>query len=97
MIYTGPLGQHSCHIIEYFEVSFAYSFSFNLSFFLTKNRFKKFNFCCVGLNKQSVPGIPKIRDNHNPATWMLDVSSQSAEVELGLDFAKIYHESALYK
>ncbi|CAA7046262.1 unnamed protein product [Microthlaspi erraticum] len=64
MIYTGPLGQHSCHIIDYFE---------------------------------SVHGIPKIRDNHNPATWMLDVSSQSAEVELGLDFAKIYHESALFK
>ncbi|KFK34600.1 hypothetical protein AALP_AA5G166700 [Arabis alpina] len=64
MIYTGPLGLHSCHIIEYFE---------------------------------SVHGVPKIRDNHNPATWMLNVSSQSAEVELGVDFAKIYHESALYK
>ncbi|KAL0866501.1 hypothetical protein Bca101_045619 [Brassica carinata] len=64
MIYTGPLGQNSCHVIEYFE---------------------------------SVPGVPKIRDNHNPATWMLDVSSQSAEVELGVDFAKIYHESALFK
>ncbi|KAL1195827.1 ABC transporter G family member 37 [Cardamine amara subsp. amara] len=64
MIYTGPLGQHSCDIIEYFE---------------------------------SVPGIPKIRDNHNPATWMLDVSSQSVELELGIDFANIYHESALYK
>ncbi|CAH8313801.1 unnamed protein product [Eruca vesicaria subsp. sativa] len=64
MIYTGPLGQNSCHVIEYFE---------------------------------NVPGVPKIRDNHNPATWMLDVSSQSAEVELGVDFAQIYHESALFK
>ncbi|AEE79095.1 ABC transporter-like protein [Arabidopsis thaliana] len=64
MIYTGPLGQHSRHIIEYFE---------------------------------SVPEIPKIKDNHNPATWMLDVSSQSVEIELGVDFAKIYHDSALYK
>ncbi|KAL0805402.1 hypothetical protein Bca101_097893 [Brassica carinata] len=64
MIYTGPLGQNSCHIIEYFE---------------------------------NVPGVPKIRDNHNPATWMLDVSSQSAEVELSVDFAKIYNESALFK
>ncbi|KAF8093762.1 hypothetical protein N665_0379s0046 [Sinapis alba] len=64
MIYTGPLGQNSCHVIEYFE---------------------------------NVPGVSKIRDNHNPATWMLDVSSQSAEVELGVDFAKIYHESALFK
>lgn len=50
-----------------------------------------------GLNNQSVPEIPKIKDNHNPATWMLDVSSQSVEVELGVDFAKIYHDSALYK
>jgi len=49
------------------------------------------------IEKQSVPEIPKIKDNHNPATWMLDVSSQSVEIELGVDFAKIYHDSALYK
>ncbi|KAG2241799.1 hypothetical protein Bca52824_096361 [Brassica carinata] len=64
MIYTGPLGQHSSHVIQYFE---------------------------------SIPGVAKIKDNYNPATWMLEVTSQSVEIELNMDFAKIYKESALYK
>ncbi|KAL1209986.1 ABC transporter G family member 33 [Cardamine amara subsp. amara] len=64
MIYTGPLGQHSSRVIEYF---------------------------------QSIPGVSKIRDNYNPATWMLEVTSQSVETELNIDFAKIYNESNLYK
>ncbi|KAF2605073.1 hypothetical protein F2Q70_00028504 [Brassica cretica] len=64
MIYTGPLGQHSSHVIQYFE---------------------------------SIPGVAKIKDNYNPATWMLEVTSQSVEIELNMDFAKIYNESALYK
>ncbi|XP_010529759.1 PREDICTED: ABC transporter G family member 37 isoform X2 [Tarenaya hassleriana] len=46
---------------------------------------------------ESIPGVPKIRDNYNPATWMLDVTSQSSELQLTLDFAKIYRESDLYK
>ncbi|KAJ4903780.1 ABC transporter G family member 33 [Raphanus sativus] len=64
MIYTGPLGQHSCNVIQYFE---------------------------------SIPGVAKIKDNYNPATWMLEVTSQSVEIQLNKDFAKIYKESALYK
>ncbi|KFK36615.1 hypothetical protein AALP_AA4G146800 [Arabis alpina] len=64
MIYTGPLGLHSSHVIEYF---------------------------------QNIPGIAKIRDNYNPATWMLEITSQSVEIELDMDFAKIYNESKLYK
>ncbi|XP_048611052.1 ABC transporter G family member 33 isoform X3 [Brassica napus] len=63
MIYTGPLGQHSSHVIQYFE---------------------------------SISGVAKIKDNYNPATWMLEVTSQSVEIELNMDFAKIYKESALY-
>ncbi|KVI11107.1 hypothetical protein Ccrd_010485, partial [Cynara cardunculus var. scolymus] len=46
---------------------------------------------------ESIPGVPKIRDNYNPATWMLEVTSASMEAELGVDFAKIYSTSALYK
>ena len=49
------------------------------------------------IEKQSVPEIPKIKDNHNPATWMLEVTSESVETELDMDFAKIYNESDLYK
>ncbi|KAG5396189.1 hypothetical protein IGI04_018003 [Brassica rapa subsp. trilocularis] len=63
MIYTGPLGQHSSHVIKYFE---------------------------------SIHGVAKIKDNYNPATWMLEVTSQSIETELNIDFAKIYNDSDLY-
>ncbi|KAF5202221.1 Abc transporter g family member, partial [Thalictrum thalictroides] len=62
LIYSGPLGQHSSRVIEYFE-----SFS----------------------------GVQKIKDNYNPATWMLEVTSTSAEAELGVDFAHLYSESSL--
>ncbi|MED6135634.1 drug-responsive transcription factor pdr3 [Stylosanthes scabra] len=64
IIYSGPLGQHSSRVIEYFE---------------------------------RVPGVPKIKDNYNPSTWMLEVTSGSAEVDLGVDFAQIYRESTLYE
>ncbi|KAI9109270.1 hypothetical protein K1719_019893 [Acacia pycnantha] len=46
---------------------------------------------------QSIPGVPKIKDNYNPATWMLEASSASVEAELKVDFAKIYKESPLYR
>ncbi|KAK8520248.1 hypothetical protein V6N12_004205 [Hibiscus sabdariffa] len=64
LIYFGPLGQHSCKVIEYFE---------------------------------SIPGVPKIKHNCNPATWMLEVTSPFVEAELGADFAEIYKNSALYE
>uniref|UniRef100_A0A2N9IF51 ABC transporter domain-containing protein n=1 Tax=Fagus sylvatica TaxID=28930 RepID=A0A2N9IF51_FAGSY len=64
LIYSGPLGQHSSRVIEYFE---------------------------------GIPGVTKIRNNYNPATWMLEVTSTSAEAALGLDFAQKYRESALYE
>ncbi|XP_048137047.1 pleiotropic drug resistance protein 3-like isoform X2 [Rhodamnia argentea] len=46
---------------------------------------------------ESIPGVPKIKSNYNPATWMLEVTSTSAEAELGIDFALIYRDSAVYK
>ncbi|KAK9934094.1 hypothetical protein M0R45_021251 [Rubus argutus] len=46
---------------------------------------------------ESIPGVPSIKDNYNPATWMLEVTSKSAEADLGIDFAQIYRESALYE
>ncbi|XP_012480072.1 pleiotropic drug resistance protein 3 [Gossypium raimondii] len=44
-----------------------------------------------------IPGVPKIKDNYNPATWMLEVTNPSSEAELGVDFAHIYKESHLYQ
>nr|CAB3468176.1 unnamed protein product [Digitaria exilis] len=46
---------------------------------------------------EAIPGVPKIKDKYNPATWMLEVSSISAEVRLKMDFAEYYKTSDLYK
>ncbi|KAL1220621.1 ABC transporter G family member 41 [Cardamine amara subsp. amara] len=64
LVYSGPLGQHSSKVIEYFE---------------------------------SIPGVPKIQKNCSPATWMLDITSKSAESKLGMDFAQAYKDSNLYR
>ncbi|GFP80387.1 pleiotropic drug resistance protein 3 [Phtheirospermum japonicum] len=46
---------------------------------------------------EGISGVPKIRDNYNPATWMLEVTSTSSEAELGIDFAEIYKISNLHE
>ncbi|KAI3676032.1 hypothetical protein L1987_85628 [Smallanthus sonchifolius] len=46
---------------------------------------------------ESISGVPKIRDNYNPATWMLEVTSSSVEAEVGVDFGQIYSTSTLYE
>ncbi|KAI3810521.1 hypothetical protein L1987_20137 [Smallanthus sonchifolius] len=44
---------------------------------------------------EGISGVPKIRDNYNPATWMLEVTSASMEADLGVDFAQIYSSTTL--
>ncbi|XP_047980652.1 pleiotropic drug resistance protein 2-like [Salvia hispanica] len=46
---------------------------------------------------EAVPDVPKIKEGQNPATWMLEISSAAAETQLGVDFADIYANSALYQ
>ncbi|KAL8171785.1 hypothetical protein V2J09_023589 [Rumex salicifolius] len=46
---------------------------------------------------EGISGVPKIKDNYNPSTWMLEVTSTSAEAEIGLDFAQVYLNSTFYK
>ncbi|XVE52030.1 hypothetical protein DITRI_Ditri02bG0087500 [Diplodiscus trichospermus] len=46
---------------------------------------------------EAIPGIPKIKEKYNPATWMLEVSSTAVEARLGIDFAEQYTSSALYQ
>ncbi|KAG6759850.1 hypothetical protein POTOM_036343 [Populus tomentosa] len=64
IIYSGPLGQQSSKVTEYFE---------------------------------NIPGVPKIKNRYNPATWMLEVSSKTAEADLGVDFGEAYERSTLYE
>ncbi|GAB4850285.1 transcription factor [Ancistrocladus abbreviatus] len=46
---------------------------------------------------EAIVGVPKIKENYNPAAWMLEVSSTAAEVRLGIDFAEHYKSSSLYE
>lgn len=46
---------------------------------------------------EAIPGVAKIRDGYNPATWMLEVSSPAAETHLGIDFAEVYSNSPLFQ
>ncbi|KAL6006088.1 ABC transporter G member 42 [Asimina triloba] len=46
---------------------------------------------------QAIPGVPKIKEKYNPATWMLEASSVAAEVRLGMDFAEYYQSSPLHQ
>lgn len=46
-----------------------------------------------------LPGVPMIKDRCNPATWMLEINSPTAEAEaqLNVDSAEIYANSELYR
>ncbi|KAK2418391.1 pleiotropic drug resistance protein [Trifolium repens] len=46
---------------------------------------------------EAIEGVPKIKVGYNPAAWMLQISSPSTEAQLGVDFAEIYANSALYR
>jgi ABC-type multidrug transport system ATPase subunit/ABC-type multidrug transport system permease subunit len=46
---------------------------------------------------EEIPGVSKIKDKYNPATWMLEVSSVAAEGRLNIDFAEHYKSSALFQ
>ncbi|PPD85942.1 hypothetical protein GOBAR_DD17125 [Gossypium barbadense] len=46
---------------------------------------------------EGIQGVSKIKENYNPATWMLEVTNPFVEAELGVDFAHLYKESHLYQ
>jgi hypothetical protein len=46
---------------------------------------------------KEIEGVPKIKDGHNPATWMLEVTSAAQESLLGVDFTDIYKNSELFR
>ncbi|RXH76245.1 hypothetical protein DVH24_019133 [Malus domestica] len=46
---------------------------------------------------EAIPGVPKIKDGYNPATWMLEVTAPAVETQLDVDFADIYQNSSLYQ
>lgn len=46
---------------------------------------------------KGIPGVSTIKDGYNPATWMLEITTPSQEISLGIDFAVIYKSSELYR
>ncbi|KAG0455315.1 hypothetical protein HPP92_024607 [Vanilla planifolia] len=46
---------------------------------------------------EAIQGITKLRDGHNPATWMLEVTTPSQEEILGINFNDVYKKSELYQ
>ncbi|KAM6592902.1 hypothetical protein CsatA_000605 [Cannabis sativa] len=44
---------------------------------------------------EAIPGVPKIKDGYNPATWMLEITSPLVETQLRVDFAEIFANSEL--
>ncbi|KAI3775041.1 hypothetical protein L1987_49609 [Smallanthus sonchifolius] len=41
-------------------------------------------------------GVSKITNGYNPATWMLEVTTSSQELAMGVDFTEIFKNSELY-
>ncbi|KAM0973866.1 hypothetical protein ACFX2C_017131 [Malus domestica] len=46
---------------------------------------------------EGISGVSKLRDSHNPATWMLEVTSAGQEEALGVSFSDIYKNSELHR
>ena len=61
----------------------------------TYSQVSRVRFSCG--SPQALPGVPKLREGVNPATWMLEISTPAAEQRLNLDFAEAYRNSKLYR
>ncbi|VAI90465.1 unnamed protein product [Triticum turgidum subsp. durum] len=46
---------------------------------------------------EGIERVSKIKPGYNPATWMLEVTSQAQEDILGVSFAEVYKNSDLYR
>ncbi|XVF78081.1 hypothetical protein PTKIN_Ptkin14bG0099900 [Pterospermum kingtungense] len=46
---------------------------------------------------EAIPGVPKIKNGYNPATWMLEITTSAVESQINVDFAEIYARSSLYQ
>ena len=46
---------------------------------------------------QAIDGVPKISQDYNPATWMLEITNTAVENRTGQDFAALYAQSDMNK
>lgn len=87
IIYNGPLGQQSQKLIAHFEVSTTSTLQ-NVYILKTINLVNYL---------QTIPGVPRIKDGYNPATWVLEITTPAVESQLRVDFAEFYTKSELYQ
>ena len=45
--------------------------------------------------RSCIAGVPRIKPTSNPATWMLEISTVSAEERAGADLTQVYQDSGL--
>ncbi|KAL2324893.1 hypothetical protein Fmac_023951 [Flemingia macrophylla] len=41
---------------------------------------------------EAIPGVPRMKDGYNPATWILEISSPVIECQLRVDFAELRNQ-----
>jgi len=46
---------------------------------------------------QGLPGVPKLKEGLNPATWMLQISTPGMEKVIGIDFGTAYKSSTTFR
>lgn len=96
VIYAGPLGQNSNHLVEYFEVSTTTSRHCLCDCIENQTQIHGDVYRLICELLQSISGVPKIKEGSNPATWMLEITSSAVEAQLDVDFAEIFAKSDLY-
>ncbi|KAL5975652.1 hypothetical protein ACLOJK_019978 [Asimina triloba] len=90
-IYVGPLGHNSCHMIKYFEKREVNSTPCYSSCGADSKEDLGFVFI------KEINGVSKIKEDYNPATWMLEITTPAQEEALGVNFAELYQQSEAYR
>ena len=60
---------------------------------MNPTRFVMKKFSCL----KEINGVDRIKDGYNPATWVLEVTTDAQEEFLGVKLAEIYKKSDLFQ
>ena len=94
IIYHGPLGQKSIELVKYFEVDCCWTSTPTEIAYAVHGKSRFLRPSADSVMPQAIPGVPRLREGLNPATWMLQISTPGMEKMIGVDFAVVYKGSA---
>lgn len=80
-------------MIKYFEVGLKTSCSVESVPSVHPTIYIIKTFSCL----KEINGVDRIKDGYNPATWVLEVTTDAQEEFLGVKFAEIYKKSDLFQ